>query len=61
MPTVIAKLRYYPLTSNNHASNQADDYMAYMDKGSKAKTYADYRTMLETAKRARVCSESKDC
>lgn len=61
MPTVIAKLRYYPATSNNpkiqsrrafYASNQADDYMAYMDKGSKAKTYADYMDYAGNSKKS---------
>lgn len=50
MPNVIAKLRYYPVQSNNakisarrsfYSSGQNDDYMGYIDKGGKA-GYKDY-------------------
>lgn len=51
MPNVIVKLRYYAEKSNNtkihsrrafYSSKQADDYLGYMDKGSKAKGYVNY-------------------
>lgn len=44
-PKVIARLRYYTPDAKRrpfYASAQADDYLAYMDKGSKAGNYADY-------------------
>lgn len=44
-PLVIARMRYYKPDANRrsfYASAQADDYLAYIDKGSKAKTYVDY-------------------